>query len=149
MSACRHTSSCGRTAIRMRPSSTSALRSTGHILFERSDVGSTCVVEFVCHAVQAVQGPFAHGPSQVRVTLADGRVVVGDLLIVADGANSSLRRALFPDAKLEYAGVRSYSGTLPCSSGCSDAAAAERAGACAGRSSALQLNCAPSHHYVL
>lgn len=42
---------------------------------------------------------------QVQVQLSDGRMQVCDFLIVADGANSKLRRAIRPDDNLHFAGA--------------------------------------------
>lgn len=39
--------------------------------------------------------------------------VLADLVIIANGANSSLRGKLFPDLKREYAGYVAFRGTVP------------------------------------
>lgn len=67
-----------------------------------------CTVRYGAHALTADVIPNENGREQVRITTASRDVFDGDLLIVADGANSSIRRYLFPDEKLEYAGCVAY-----------------------------------------
>lgn len=65
-------------------------------------------IHWGAHAITADVIPNGNGREQVRITTASGQTFEGDLLIVADGANSSIRRHLFPDEKLEYAGCVAY-----------------------------------------
>lgn len=67
-----------------------------------------CTIQYGAHAIKANVFSNEKGREQVRITLASGEVLEGDLLIVADGANSSIRRHLFPDEGLEYAGCVAY-----------------------------------------
>lgn len=67
-----------------------------------------CTIKWGAHAITANVVSSGNGREQVRVTTASGDVFESDLLIVADGANSSIRRYLFPDEKLEYAGCVAY-----------------------------------------
>lgn len=67
-----------------------------------------CTIQWGAHAIKANVFSNETGREQVRITLASGEVLEGDLLIVADGANSSIRRHLFPDEGLEYAGCVAY-----------------------------------------
>lgn len=69
-----------------------------------------CIVQWGAHAVEANTFHNGEGKEQVRITLASGELLEGDLLIVADGANSSIRRYLFPEKKLEYAGCVAFTG---------------------------------------
>lgn len=69
-----------------------------------------CTVQWGAHAVEANMFLNGEGREQVHVTLASSEVLEGDLLIVADGANSSIRRHLFPEQKLAYAGCVAYTG---------------------------------------
>lgn len=76
-----------------------------------------CSVKWGAHAIEANSFVNLEGREQVRVTLASGEILEGDLLIVADGANSSIRRYLFPQEKLEYAGCVAYTGATYCPGG--------------------------------
>lgn len=48
---------------------------------------------------------------KVQVELAKGTTDTGDLLVAADGANSSVRNLLLPDENLEYTGAVCFLGT--------------------------------------
>ncbi len=48
----------------------------------------------------------------VTVRFSDGTTATADLLVGADGINSAVRRQLFPDAKLRYAGYVSWRGIV-------------------------------------
>ncbi|XP_037032934.1 flavin-dependent monooxygenase-like [Bradysia coprophila] len=67
-----------------------------------------CTVQWGAHAIEANVFSNENGKEQVSVTLASGEVLESDLLIVADGANSSIRRYLFPHERLEFAGCVAY-----------------------------------------
>lgn len=67
-----------------------------------------CAIQYGAHAIQANVFSNDMGKEQVHVTLASGETLDGDLLIVADGANSSIRRYLYPNEKLEFAGCVAY-----------------------------------------
>lgn len=56
---------------------------------------------------------FEQTPDDVRVRLADGTVVVCDLLVCADGIGSASRARLVPSARPEYAGYVAWRGTVP------------------------------------
>lgn len=56
---------------------------------------------------------FEQDEDEVRVTLADGERLRGDLLVCADGIRSAARRRLLPEAALAYAGYVAWRGTLP------------------------------------
>ncbi len=49
--------------------------------------------------------PAAEAGQPVQLTFQDGSTTEADLLVVADGANSKLRRALLPGEVNRYAGV--------------------------------------------
>lgn len=76
-----------------------------------------CTVRWGAHAINANNFVNGEGRDQVRITLASEEVLECDLLIVADGANSSIRRYLYPDEKLEYAGCVAYTGATYCPDG--------------------------------
>lgn len=49
----------------------------------------------------------------VRLALADGRTVEGDVLIGADGVHSEIRRTLFGDGEAEFTGLMAWRGVVP------------------------------------
>ena len=49
---------------------------------------------------------------QVAAQFADGSTATGDVLIGADGIQSAVRRQLFPEAKLRYAGYTAWRGVV-------------------------------------
>ncbi|MEU6671965.1 NAD(P)/FAD-dependent oxidoreductase [Streptomyces sp. NPDC046727] len=58
------------------------------------------------------------GPDEVTARFADGTTATGDLLIGADGLNSTVRRLVLPEVRPVYAGQRvyyGYTGTAPVS----------------------------------
>lgn len=55
---------------------------------------------------------FERTPEQVQVCLANGREEVCDLLVCADGANSTCRHLLLPDVVPHYAGYVAWRGVI-------------------------------------
>ena len=55
---------------------------------------------------------FAEDHDGVTAHLADGSEVRGDMLIGADGVRSTVRRQMFPDVDLVYAGYIAWRGTV-------------------------------------
>jgi 2-polyprenyl-6-methoxyphenol hydroxylase-like FAD-dependent oxidoreductase len=60
----------------------------------------------------AVVTSFAEDTSGVMAQLADGSEVRGDVLIAADGVRSTIRRQMFPDVGLVYAGYIAWRGMV-------------------------------------
>ncbi len=56
---------------------------------------------------------FASGDDAVEVRFADGDPVTADLLVCADGVNSTAREQLLPDVTPAYAGYIAWRGTIP------------------------------------
>ncbi len=50
---------------------------------------------------------------QVRVQLADGDTVMGDVLVGADGVHSKIRASLFGDGAAVFSGCRAWRGVIP------------------------------------
>lgn len=76
-----------------------------------------CTIQWGAHAIKANIFSNENGREQVRISLASGEDLQCDLLIVADGANSSIRRYLFPNEKLEFAKCIAYTGVTICPNG--------------------------------
>lgn len=56
---------------------------------------------------------FEQAGGQVRAQFASGRVETGDLLVGADGAHSTVRKLLMPEAEPSYAGYVAWRGLVP------------------------------------
>jgi 2,6-dihydroxypyridine 3-monooxygenase len=62
------------------------------------------------HLGRSVTG-FREGSSEVTISLSDGEVRTADLLVCADGINSTARKLMISDASPEYAGYIAWRGT--------------------------------------
>ncbi|WP_055489134.1 FAD-dependent monooxygenase [Streptomyces sp. TP-A0356] len=61
-----------------------------------------------------------NGPDRVTARFADGSAATGDLLIGADGLNSTVRRSIAPDVRPVYAGQRVFYGYARCAPAAED-----------------------------
>ena len=55
---------------------------------------------------------FEQDENQVIARFNDGQLITCDLLVCADGANSTCRRRLLPDIALQYAGYVAWRGVI-------------------------------------
>jgi 2,6-dihydroxypyridine 3-monooxygenase len=55
---------------------------------------------------------FRENGSEVKILLSDGDTKTADLLVCADGINSTARRLMMPDASPQYAGYVAWRGTV-------------------------------------
>lgn len=56
---------------------------------------------------------FEQDASQARLKLEDGRQIVGDVLVGADGLHSKIRQRLFGEAKPKFTGIMAWRGLAP------------------------------------
>ena len=104
----------GRTLAASNPEELERLTGEPAVAVHRADLHGLLVSALPRDAVRlgARCAGFAQEEGGVTVSFEDGRTHRADLLVGADGINSVIRRRLFPEVKVRYAGYASWRGVV-------------------------------------